>query len=115
MGTLTNGTSTIPYEHYTAPGLDWRKAGRSDLDPIVKDCVILAAAPPAVGHPHHRIPDGTRMVAISDDKDPKAPVLLMSRVEISKFFDGVIAGEFDEFRASAEELDAATSGATATA
>ncbi|MBW5420252.1 DUF397 domain-containing protein [Streptomyces sp. BG9H] len=113
MGTLTNGRTTIPYEHHTAPGLDWRKAGRTDLDPILKDCVILAAAPPAEGHPHHSIPDGTRLVAISDDKDPQSPVLLMTRVEISKFFDGVIAGEFDEFRASAEELDAAAADATA--
>lgn len=107
MGTLTNGRTTIPYDNWTAPHLDWRKAGRTDLDPILKDCVILAAAPPAADHPHHSIPNGTRMIAISDDKDPAAPVLLMSRVEISKFFDGVIAGEFDEFRASEDELKAA--------
>ncbi|MEU8957499.1 hypothetical protein AB0C93_24700 [Streptomyces sp. NPDC048518] len=44
---------------------------------------------------------------MSDDKDPAAPVLLMSRVDISKFFDGVIAGEFDSFRASAAELSEA--------
>ncbi|MET7363800.1 hypothetical protein ABZS76_35885 [Streptomyces sp. NPDC005562] len=37
MGTLTNGRTTIPYEHHTAPGLDWRKAGRTDLDPILKE------------------------------------------------------------------------------
>lgn len=104
MGTLTNGRSTIPYEQHTAPGLDWRKAGRTDLDPILKECVILAAAPDAVGHPHDSIPDGTRMIAMSDDKDPKSPVLLMSRVEISKFFDGVLTGEFNEFRASEDEL-----------
>ncbi|MET8687956.1 DUF397 domain-containing protein [Streptomyces sp. NPDC004732] len=113
MGTLTNGRTTIPYDNWNAPRLDWRKAGRTDLDPILKDCVILAAAPPAQGHPHHSIPDGTRMIAISDDKDPAAPVLLMSRVEISKFFDGVIAGEFDEFRANADELQAAATDATA--
>jgi len=107
VGTLTNGRTTIPYDHRTLPGLDWRKASRTDLDPIVKDCVILAKAPIAKDHPHDRIPDGTRMVAISDSKDPAAPVLLMSRVEISKFFDGVIAGEFDEFRASEDELAAA--------
>ncbi|MEV0526066.1 DUF397 domain-containing protein [Streptomyces sp. NPDC050439] len=104
MGTLTNGRTTIFYEQHTAPGLDWRKAGRTDLDPILKECVILAAAPDAVGHPHHSIPDGTRMVAISDDKDTNSPVLYMSRLEISKFFDGVIAGEFDEFRATEDEL-----------
>ncbi|MFG2496803.1 hypothetical protein ACGFSB_01075 [Streptomyces sp. NPDC048441] len=51
------------------------------------------------------------MIAISDDKDPSAAVLLMSRVEISKFFDGVIAGEFDDFRASEDELQAAGVGA----
>lgn len=104
MGTLTNGRTTIAYEHHAAPGLDWRKAGRTDLDPILKECVILAEAPPAVGHPHHSIPDGTRMIAISDDKDPKSPVLLLSRVEITKFFDGVVNGEFDEFRASEDEI-----------
>ncbi|WP_055565918.1 DUF397 domain-containing protein [Streptomyces atriruber] len=113
MGTLTNGRTTIPYDNWNAPTLAWRKAGRTDLDPILKDCVILAEAPPAQGHPHHSIPDGTRMIAISDDKDPAAPVLLMSRVEISKFFDGVIAGEFDEFRASAEELAVAAAEPTA--
>ncbi|MET8682876.1 DUF397 domain-containing protein [Streptomyces sp. NPDC004732] len=112
MGTLTNGRTTIPYDNWNAPRLDWRKAGRTDLDPILKDCVILAAAPPAQGHPHHSIPDGTRMIAISDDKDPAAPVLLMSRVEISKFFDGVIAGEFDDFRASDDELQAAAADTT---
>ncbi|MGB8941125.1 MAG: DUF397 domain-containing protein [Streptomyces sp.] len=104
MGTLTNGRSTIAYEQHAAPGLDWRKAGRTDLDPILKECVILAALPDAVGHPHDSIPDGTRMVAISDDKDPASPVLRMSRLEISKFFDGVVAGEFDEFRATEDEL-----------
>ncbi|WP_223832160.1 hypothetical protein [Streptomyces venezuelae] len=107
MGTLTNGRTTIPYDNWTAPHLNWRKAGRTDLDPILKDCVILAEAPPAKNHPHHGIPDGTRMIAISDDKDPAAPVLLMSRVEMTEFFDGVIAGDFDEFRATKDELDAA--------
>lgn len=111
MGTLTNGRTTIPYEQHTAPGLDWRKAGRTDLDPILKECVILAEAPLAVGHPHHSIPDGTRMIAISDDKDTGSPVLLMSRLEISKFFDGVVNGEFDGFRASEAELREATAGA----
>lgn len=107
MGTLSNGRGTVPFDNAHAPGLDWRKAGRTDLHPIVKDCVILAAAPDAKDHPHDRIPDGTRMVAISDDKDTDSPILYMSRVEISKFFDGVIAGEFDHLRASEEELQAA--------
>lgn len=107
MGTLSNGHGTVPFDNALAPGLDWRKAGRTDLDPIVKDCVILAEAPDAKDHPNDRIPDGTRMVAISDDKDTDSPVLFMSRVEMSKFFDGVIAGEFDHLRASEEELQAA--------
>ncbi|MFF3247028.1 DUF397 domain-containing protein [Streptomyces sp. NPDC002870] len=107
MGTLSNGRATVSFENANAPGLDWRKAGRTDLDPIVKDCVILAEAPEAKDHPHDRIPDGTRMVAISDDKDTDSPVLYMSRVEISKFIAGVIAGEFDHLRASEEELKAA--------
>ncbi|MEU5689157.1 DUF397 domain-containing protein [Streptomyces venezuelae] len=107
MGTLTNGRTTIPYDNWHAPHLDWRKAGKTDLDPILKECVILAAAPDAQNHPHHSIPDGTRMIAISDDKDPESPVLYMSRAEISKFFDGVVNGEFDEFRASEDELEAA--------
>lgn len=112
MGTLTNGRTTIHFDNSNAPGLDWRKAGRTDLDPILKECVILADAGIATGHPHHSIPDGTRMIAISDDKDPTSPVLLMSRVEISKFFDGVVNGEFDEFRANEDELREATAGAT---
>jgi hypothetical protein len=107
MGTLSNGRGTVAFENSNAPGLDWRKAGRTDLDPILKDCVILAPAPTAQDHPHDSVPDGTRMVAISDDKDPDSPVLHMTRVEISKFFDGVIAGEFDYLRATEEELRAA--------
>lgn len=107
MGTISNGAITKPFENANAPGLDWRKAGRTDLHPIVKDCVILADAGTAKDHPHDSIPDGTRMVAISDDKDTDSPVLYMSRVEISKFFDGVLAGEFDHLRASEDELKAA--------
>jgi hypothetical protein len=107
MGTLSNGRGTVAFENSNAPGLDWRKAGRTDLDPILKDCVILAPAPTAQDHPHDSVPDGPRMVAISDDKDPDSPVLHMTRVEISKFFDGVIAGEFDYLRATEEELRAA--------
>jgi hypothetical protein len=113
MGTLSNGRGTVTFENPHAPGLDWRKAGRTDLDPILKDCVILADAPAAKDHPHDSIPDGTRMVAISDDKDPNSPVLFMSRVEISTFFDGVVAGEFDHLRASEEELTAALESASA--
>ncbi len=111
MGTLTNGRTTIDYHKPGGPSLDWRKAGRTDLDPILKDCVILADAGVAKDHPHPSIPDGTRLIAISDDKDPESPVLLMSRVEISKFFDGVMNGEFDGFRASADELEAAAAAA----
>lgn len=111
MGTLTNGRTTIAYHKPGGPSLDWRKAGRTDLDPILKECVILAEAPPAQGHPHPSIPDGTRMVAISDDKDPHSLVLYMSRVEISKFFDGVMNGEFDYLRANADELEAAAAAA----
>ncbi|MEU5773881.1 hypothetical protein ABZ819_11395 [Streptomyces venezuelae] len=41
MGTLTNGRTTIPYDNWTAPHLNWRKAGRTDLGPILKGCVML--------------------------------------------------------------------------
>ena len=108
MGTITNGAATRPYENTSAPGLDWRKSSRTDLDPILKDCVILAEAGTAQGHPHDSIPDGTRMIAISDDKDPASPVLMMSRAEITKFFEGVKAGEFDDLMATPEELEAAS-------
>ncbi|GAB2783740.1 DUF397 domain-containing protein [Streptomyces daliensis] len=111
MGTITNGLDTRPYVNVTAPGLDWRKSSRTDLDPILKDCVILADAGRAEGNPHVSIPDGTRMIAISDDKAPDSPVLLMSRAEITKFFQGVKAGEFDEFTATPEELAAASQAA----
>ncbi|TXS55247.1 DUF397 domain-containing protein [Streptomyces sp. t39] len=113
MGTITNGITTKAHEQTAAPGLDWRKSSRTDLDPILKDCVIVAAAPAAQGHPSPHVPDGTRMIALSDDKDPGSPVLYFTRAEISKFFDGVQAGELDEFRATAEELEAASAAAVA--
>ncbi|MFG3498604.1 DUF397 domain-containing protein [Streptomyces sp. NPDC047928] len=104
MGTITNGRTTKRYENRHATGLQWRKSSRTDLDPILKDCVILAEAPDAKGHPHPSIPDGTRMVALSDDKDPASAVLYFSRAEIRKFFEGVKAGEFDDLMASDDEL-----------
>ncbi|AVZ73911.1 DUF397 domain-containing protein [Streptomyces lunaelactis] len=107
MGTLSNGRGTVSFENSHAPGLNWRKAGRTDLDPILKDCVILAAAPDAEGHPHDSIPDGTRMVALSDDKDPTSPVLYFSRAEIRKFFEGVRDGEFDDLMATDAEMEQA--------
>lgn len=113
MGTITNGITTKLHTQTQAPGLDWRKSSRTDLDPILKDCVILAPADNATGHPSPHVPDGTRMVALSDDKDPNSPVLLFTRAEISKFFDGVVAGEFDDLRATAEELEAASAAAVA--
>ncbi|MDI9885299.1 DUF397 domain-containing protein [Streptomyces sp. HNM0645] len=107
MGTITNGKTTKTYENEQAPGLDWRKASRTDLDPILKDCVILAAAPDAQGHPHPHVPDGTRMVALSDDKDPDSPVLHFTRAEIRKFLEGAKAGEFDDLMATDAELQQA--------
>ncbi|MFD3956543.1 MULTISPECIES: DUF397 domain-containing protein [Streptomyces] len=111
MGTLTNGRTTKPFENPNAPGLDWRKSSRSELEPILPDCVVLAEAPDAKDHPSPNVPDGTRMIALTDDKDPEAPVLLFTRAEITKFFEGVIDGEFDEFRATDEELRAASEAA----
>ncbi|MGW8954659.1 DUF397 domain-containing protein [Streptomyces sp. NPDC055709] len=107
MGTISNGRTTKAYENLTAPGLGWRKGSRTDLDPILKDCVILAAAPDAKNHPHPHVPDGTRMVVLSDDKNPGSPVLYFTRAEIWKFFDGVKAGEFDDLAPTAEELEQA--------
>lgn len=107
MGTISNGLASKPYENTNAPGLDWRKSSRTDLDPILKDCVIVAAADDAQGQPHFSIPDGTRMVALSDDKDPSSPVLYFSRAEIRKFFEGVKAGEFDDLMATDEEMEQA--------
>lgn len=113
MGTLTNGSTTIPWTNPAAPGLDWRKSSRTDLDPIVKDSVIVSPAQDAEGHPHARIPDGTRMVAMSDDKAMDAPVLLFSRVEFTKFIEGAKAGEFDDLLATDAEMQAASELATA--
>jgi hypothetical protein len=107
MGTISNGISSKPYDNVHAVGLDWRKSSRTDLDPILKDCVILAAAPEAHGHPHYSIPDGTRMVALSDDKDTASPVLYFSRAEIRKFLEGAKAGEFDDLMATDEEMEQA--------
>lgn len=113
MGSITNGKSVKPYENTNAPGLDWRKSSRTDLDPILKDCVIVAAAPDASGHPHPSIPDGTRMVVLSDDKDPHAPALYYSRAEFTKFIQGAKDGEFDEFLATDAEMEAASAGVVA--
>ncbi|MFG2334657.1 DUF397 domain-containing protein [Streptomyces sp. NPDC048604] len=113
VGTISNGRSTKAYQNVNAPGLDWRKSSRTDLDPILKDCVIVAEAPAAEGHPHASVPDGTRMVALSDDKDPAAPVLYYSRAEFTKFLDGAAAGEFDYLRATDAEMEQA--GITASA
>ncbi|NUK22085.1 DUF397 domain-containing protein [Streptomyces lunaelactis] len=107
MGTLSNGRGTVAFENSHAPGLNWRKAGRTDLDPILKDCVILAEAPDAKDHPHYNIPDGTRMVALSDDKDPTSPVLYFSRAEIRKFIEGAKDGEFDDLMATDTEMEQA--------
>lgn len=105
MGTLTNGKSTIAYENPNFPGADWRKSNRTDLDPILKECVIVAAAPDAKDHPHEHVPDGTRMIAVSDDKDAEAPVLLFTRAEFTNFIVSAKAGEFDEFLATDEEME----------
>lgn len=107
MGTISNGRTSKPFENSSAPGLDWRKASRTDLDPILKDCVILAEAPNATDHPHSSIPDGTRMVALSDDKDPDSPVLYFSRAELRKFAEGIKDGEFDDLMATDEEMEQA--------
>ncbi|MGW7363060.1 DUF397 domain-containing protein [Streptomyces sp. NPDC054841] len=107
MGTISNGHSTKAYENPNATGLDWRKASRTDLDPILKDCVILAAVPDAKDHLSPHVPDGTRMVALSDDKDPASPVLYFTRAELRKFFEGVKAGEFDDLMATDAEMEQA--------
>jgi hypothetical protein len=107
MGTISNGISSKAYENVNAPGLDWRKSSRTDLDPILKDCVIVAEALAAQGHPHFSIPDGTRMVAFSDDKDEHSPVLLYSRAEFTKFAEGIKAGEFDDLMATDAEMEQA--------
>ncbi|MFG2332182.1 DUF397 domain-containing protein [Streptomyces sp. NPDC048604] len=107
VGTISNGCGIKAYQNLNAPGLDWLKSSRTDLDPILKDCVIVAEAPDAEGHPHDGIPDGTRMVALSDDKDPAAPVLYFSRAEFTKFLDGVVDGEFDHLRATGAEMERA--------
>lgn len=107
MGSISNGRTTKPFENSSAPGLDWRKSSRTDLDPILKDCVIVAEAPDAKDHPHYSIPDGTRMVALSDDKDADSPVLYFSRAEIRKFIEGAKDGEFDDLMATDEEMEQA--------
>ncbi|NUP65419.1 MAG: DUF397 domain-containing protein [Nonomuraea sp.] len=111
MGTITNGRTVKPFENPHAPGLDWRKSSRTDLDPIVKDCVIVAAAPDAVGHPHPHVPDGTRMIAMSDDKDEHSPVLHFTRAEFTKFAQGIRAGEFDDLMATDAEMTDASAAA----
>lgn len=108
MGTLTNGTHVIDWNNPHAPGLDWRKSSRTDLDPILKDCVIVADGGVAKGFPHHSIPDGTRLVVLSDDKDENGPVLAFSRAEFTKFVEGAKGGEFDYLLATDDEMEAAS-------
>lgn len=108
MGTITNGRTTKAFENVNAPGLAWRKSSRTDLDPILKDCVIVAAAPDANGHPHPHVPDGTRMIALGDDKDESGPVLHFTRAEFTKFAQGIQAGEFDDLMATDDEMNAAS-------
>ncbi|QMU77466.1 hypothetical protein GXW83_18950 [Streptacidiphilus sp. PB12-B1b] len=55
-GTLTHGRQTIAWNNPLAPGTRWVKASETDLDPIVKNCVIVAELPDAEGHPS--VPDG---------------------------------------------------------
>ncbi|MEY9845057.1 hypothetical protein ABH940_002127 [Streptacidiphilus sp. BW17] len=99
MGTLTNSRTTIPWNNPNAPeGVRWIKAYDTDLDPIVKDSVIVTELPDA---------DGKRMVGVSDDKDEKAPVLAFSRVEFTIFVEGVRSGQFDQFRATDEDMTTA--------
>ncbi|MCL7427707.1 DUF397 domain-containing protein [Streptomyces sp. YS415] len=115
MGTISNGRAVKPYENPHAPGLDWRKSSRTDLDPILKDCVIVAAAPDAAGHPHPHVPDGTRMIALSDDKDEQGPVLQFTRAEFTKFAQGIKDGEFDDLMATDDELASAAEVAAVSA
>ncbi|MFD9225365.1 DUF397 domain-containing protein [Streptomyces sp. NPDC060064] len=107
MGSISNGHATKAFENLNALGLDWRKSSRTDLDPILKDCVIVAEAPDAKDHPHFSIPDGTRMVALSDDKDEASAVLYFSRAELTKFAEGIKDGEFDDLMATDAEMEQA--------
>lgn len=114
MGTITNGSATKAHEQTQAPGMNWRKSSRTDLDPILKDCVIVADAGVSKDHPHPHVPDGTRMIALSDDKDANSPVLMFTRAELTKFLQGAKAGEFDDLMATEEELKAAAEAGTLT-
>ncbi len=111
MGTLTNGRQSVPWSNPLAPDAQWVKAYDTDLDPIVKDSVIVTALPDAEGHPFARIIDGTRMVGVSDDKDEDAPVLAFSRVEFQIFAEGIASGRFAEFYATDDEMAAAMESA----
>lgn len=109
MGTITNGKTTKPFENSNALGRSWRKASRTDLGPMIpdEDCVLVAAGPDARNHPHPKVGNGTRMIEVTDSKDPDAPVLSFTRVEFTKFAQGIRDGEFDDLMATDDELAAA--------
>ncbi|GLW46610.1 hypothetical protein Stsp02_22720 [Streptomyces sp. NBRC 14336] len=113
MGSITNGKVTLPFENANALGRSWRKASRTDLGPMIpdEDCVLVAAGPHAKDHPHPKVSDGTRMIEVTDSKDPAAPVLAFTRVEFTKFCQGVKDGEFDDLMATDADLEGAGAGA----
>ncbi|SBT89360.1 protein of unknown function [Streptomyces sp. DI166] len=117
MGSICNGKVTVPFENANALGRSWRKASRTDLGPMIpdEDCVLVAAGPDAEGHPHPKVLDGTRMIEVTDSKDPAAPVLAFTRVEFTKFAEGIKAGEFDDLMATDADLEGAEAGAVSAA
>ncbi|MFC1416656.1 DUF397 domain-containing protein [Streptacidiphilus cavernicola] len=106
-GTLSNGRQTVPWNNPLAPGAQWFKASDTELDAILKNCVIVTVLPDSTEHTSVGIPNGTRMVGISDDKDELAPVLHFSRAEFTIFARGIVSGQFVHLYASDDELTAA--------
>jgi hypothetical protein len=80
-----------------------------NMVPVPKARVTVAAAPDATGHPHPDVPDGTRMIALSDDKDPTGPRLHFTRAEFTRFTESVVDGEFDDLLATDDEMMQAAS------
>lgn len=69
------------YTNTSRPELDWIKGNRTDLDPIVKDCVLLAK-------------DGD-MISLTDSKSPASAVLQFKPSEIQAFVQSAKDGDFD--------------------
>ncbi|MFC7308226.1 DUF397 domain-containing protein [Streptomyces monticola] len=80
---MSEAIEVTGYRNSSMPGVAWVKSPFSDLDHS-KDCMLFADL-------------GEGIVGVTDSKDPQAPVLRMTRSEITAMVAGAKAGAFDCF------------------